>query len=388
MQNLKQFLIIMMLSTIGFSSESQNLNFGTDSTLEVMTWNIEQFPKEGQTTIEYVSNIITALNADVIALQEMSNQSEFNQVLSNLAGYSGFIASGGYTNLAFIYNSATIEINQIYEIYTSSSYSGPFPRPPLVFDFNYKNLNFIIINNHLKCCGNGIIDIDDPGDEETRRYRANLLLRQYINEYFPDKMVFIVGDMNDELTDDAENNVFQIILNDTQNYLFADLEIANGNSTNWSYPSWPSHLDHIAITNELFPAFENEGSEIQVVKAEGFIAGGWWEYENNISDHRPVGIKLLLPSDLGIGDPAASKEIPRCYPNPFSDATTISIPSFSGLAKITIYNTQGQIITSEMLKANQSTLTWKTETVPEGIYFARVVSEGYETAALKLVLVR
>lgn len=388
MQNPKQLFLIMILSTIGFSSESQNLNFGTDSTLEVMTWNIEQFPKEGQTTIEYVSNIITTLNADVIALQEMSNQAEFDQVLSNLEGYSGFIASGGYTNLAYIYNSETIEINQIYEIYTSSTYSGPFPRPPLVFDFNYKNLNFIVINNHLKCCGDGILNIDDLGDEETRRYRANLLLRQYINEYFPEKRVFIVGDMNDELTDDAENNVFQIILNDTQNYLFADMEIANGNSTNWSYPSWPSHLDHIAITNEFFQAFENEGSEIQVVKAEGFIAGGWWEYENNVTDHRPVGIKLLLPSDLGIGDPAALKEIPRCYPNPFSDATTISIPPYSGSATITISNTQGQIVYSEILMANQTKITWETGSVPEGIYFARVVTESFETAAVKLVLVR
>lgn len=388
MQNPKQLFIIMILSTIGFSSESQNLNFGTDSTLEVMTWNIEQFPKEDQTTIEYVSGIITTLNADVIALQEMSNQSEFNQVLSNLEGYSGFIASGGYTNLAYIYNSATIEINQIYEIYTSSTYSGPFPRPPLVLDFNYKNLNFIVINNHLKCCGDGTLDIDDPGDEETRRYRANLLLRQYIDEYFPDKRVFIVGDMNDELTDDVENNVFQIILNDTQNYLFADLEIANGNSANWSYPSWPSHLDHIAITNELFPAFENEGSEIQVVKAEGFISGGWWEYENNVSDHRPVGMKLLIPSGLGIGDPTASMKIPRCYPNPFADATTISVPPFNGSAKITISDIQGQIICSEILKANQTALTWKTESLPEGIYFARVVTESFETAAVKLVLAR
>lgn len=391
MPNLKMLPIIMVLMFTGLIVKSQSIKFqtfGSDSTLEVMTWNLEQFPKEGQTTIEYVSNIITALKVDVIALQEMSNQSEFDQVLSNLEGYSGFITSGGYTNLAYIYNSGTIGINQIYEIYTSSTYSSPFPRPPLVFDFNYKNLNFIVISNHLKCCGDGVLDIDDPGDEETRRYRANLLLRQYINEYFPDKRVFIVGDMNDEITDDVENNVFQIILNDTQNYLFADMEIANGNSANWSYPSWPSHLDHIVITNELFPAFENEGSEIQVLKVEELISGGWWNYENNVSDHRPVAIKLLLPADLGIEAPNTSGGSLTCYPNPFTDATTFSYPSFTGTAQIQIWNNHGKTVYSEVLTGMQNSFYWSAAELPEGIYFARMVVNGRETAATKLIVAR
>jgi exonuclease III len=388
MQNPRQLLIVLIFSTIGFSSESQNLNFGTNTTLEVVTWNIEQFPKEGQSTIEYVKAMITEMDVDVIALQEITEVSMFNQMLQNLDGYSGYVVPGGYTNLAYIYKTESIEVNQIYEIYNSSGYWSPFPRPPLVLDFNFNNLNFIVINNHLKCCGDGIMDTGDLNDEETRRYRANNLLRQYVNAYFSDKRVFIVGDMNDELTDDAEDNVFQQFLTDTENYLFADLEIANGSSTGWSYPSWPSHLDHIAITNDLFPAFENEGSEIRVIKAEQFFSGGWGEYKNIISDHRPLGIKLSLPADLGIGDSAASMGTPRCFPHPFSDATTISIPPFNGTAKITIFNTQGQIVYSEKLNSNQTTLTWKTESVPAGIYFARITNGRYETAAVKLVLIR
>ncbi len=392
MCKLKLYITCILFWGATLSSFSQNiedLSFGTDSTLEVITWNLENFPKEDQTTMDYVSQIVTALDADIIALQEIYDLYLFNQMLEDLDGYSGFIVPGNYTDLAYIYKSSSVEINDIYEIYTSSAYWTPFPRPPLVIDFNFKGYNFFVINNHLKCCGDGVMDPGDPDDEETRRFRANNLIKQYIDEYFPDKMVFIVGDMNDELTDEASDNVFRIMLEDPDNYLYADYEIATGNSNNWSYPTWPSHLDHIAITNDLFPAFENEGSGIQVLKIEESIPGGWWEYDDNISDHRPVAIKLSLPADLGIGGPAAAApDRLVCYPNPMNQATTITLPSYSGSAEISISNIHGQIIYKETLQKNQKSISLDTKSIREGIYFARLMVNNSLAASTKLVVVR
>lgn len=391
MHNLKLFASLLILWIFHLTSYAQNiddLSFGTDSTLEVITWNLENFPKEDQTTMDYVSQIVSALDADIFALQEIYEPGMFNQMVENTEGYSGFIAPGNYTDLAFIYKSSSVEINDIYEIYTTSAYWAPFPRPPLVIDFNFRGNNFIVINNHLKCCGDGVMDPGDPEDEETRRFRANNLIKQYIDEFFSDKRVFIVGDMNDEITDEASNNVFRIMLEDPENYRYADQAIANGNSNNWSYPTWPSHLDHIAITNDLFPAFENEGSGIQVLKIEESIPGGWSTYDDNISDHRPVAIKLSLPANLGIGGPEASVSHLRCYPNPFNQATSISFPSHNGQAEISICNLQGQIIYSETLTTNQNTTSWNTTDIPGGIYFARLVVNNCITASAKLVVVR
>lgn len=392
MCKLKLYITCILFWGATLSSFSQNiedLSFGTDSTLEVITWNLENFPKEDQTTMDYVSQIVTALDADIIALQEIYDLYLFNQMLEDLDGYSGFIVPGNYTDLAYIYKSSSVEINDIYEIYTSSAYWTPFPRPPLVIDFNFKGYNFFVINNHLKCCGDGVMDPGDPDDEETRRFRANNLIKQYIDEYFPDKMVFIVGDMNDELTDEASDNVFRIMLEDPDNYLYADYEIATGNSNNWSYPTWPSHLDHIAITNDLFPAFENEGSGIQVLKIEESIPGGWWEYDDNISDHRPVAIKLSLPADLGIGGPAAAAAGRLvCYPNPMNQATTITLPSYSGSAEISISNIHGQIIYKETLQKNQKSISLDTKSIREGIYFARLLVNNSLAASTKLVVLR
>jgi len=103
-----------------------------------------------------------------------------------------------------------------------------------------------------------------------------------------------LGDYNDLLTDplDALNilnkNVFKKIILDSLKFEFIDMNIALNSSSYWSYPTWPSHLDHILITNELFDNVVNT----QTIIAEDYLSERWSEYEDVISDHRPVGIRL------------------------------------------------------------------------------------------------
>jgi len=151
--------------------------------------------------------------------------------------------------------------------------------------------NVYIINNHYKCCGNGTIEIEYD-DEEYRRLQSSILTKTYIESNLDSQKVILVGDLNDELNDEESINVFQNFIIDSTNYKFVDMEIAYSSSSNWSYPSWPSHLDHILITNELFNEFENEGSSVQTIRLEEYFDNGWTEYENYISDHRPVGLRL------------------------------------------------------------------------------------------------
>ena len=157
-------------------------------------------------------------------------------------------------------------------------------------DINFKCENYFIINNHFKCCGDGIIDFDDTSDEENRRYTAINLIKEYIDNNLSNNKVIVLGDLNDNIAEAPLNNVFQEVLNDSTHYRFTDLEIAQGNSSEWSFPNWPSHLDHILITDELFDGLNN--SEVQTIKIDEYLDGGLNEYDQNISDHRPVAIKF------------------------------------------------------------------------------------------------
>ncbi len=114
---------------------------------------------------------------------------------------------------------------------------------------------------------------------------AAALLKQWIDEQHPNDNVVVLGDMNDEITDKKEENVFQIFLDDKENYRFADRTIAlKKNKKYWSYPSYPSHIDHILITNELF---DNEENTYTYTFQECDN-----KYDNIISDHHPVCLVL------------------------------------------------------------------------------------------------
>ena len=270
----------------------QSLDFGTDQTMEVVTWNIEHFPKNLSLTVEYTVQIMRGLDADIYALQEIESNSYFEDVISTLNiddpenTWDGYRATSAYysINLAYIYKSNQLQIDDIYEIYQDDWYA--FPRSPLVMELSFNGNDLIVINNHLKAGGDS--------DDEARRLDACQKLDTYISENWYDNEVLLVGDLNDDITEPENSNVFWSFINEPLEYVFTDMEIAEGSSVYWSYPSWPSHLDHILITNELFDEFSLEDSDIQVLRVDELLDGGWSEYDNNISDHRPVGLKIAF----------------------------------------------------------------------------------------------
>jgi hypothetical protein len=256
----------------------------------------------------------------------------------------------------------------------------------MVMDIDFMNERFIIINNHFKCCGNGILNSSNPDDEETRRYTASNLLKDYIDTNFPNENTIVLGDLNDILSDDVENNVIQMFLDDSENYLFADYEIAFGNESEWSYPTWPSHIDHILITNELFDLFESWGSAIRTIKIDEYLTGGWSEYDQNVSDHRPVALKLSMDSNVGVDDSYAASMHFTNYPNPFNSETTFSFVIPDEPAVLEIVNVQGQMVYSEKIPLGNTSIKWDANGLPEGIYFARLRGNRGDLATLKLMI--
>lgn len=385
----KSSLLILLVSFSSIKAQNfQDISFGKDSTLDIVTWNIERFPKNGTTTINNVKDIILNLNADIIAIQEVRNIDSFNKMFNGLTDYDGYLESEYFQGLAYIYKKDVVKINSISEIYTTSEYWSYFPRNPMVMDFNYKGQRFIIINNHLKCCGDGTLDLHNSKDQETRRLLAIKLLKDYIDENYPNENVILLGDLNDILTDNDENNVFIDFIEDANNYLFVDMDIAKGNSTNWSFPTWPSHLDHILISNELFDEFENQNSSVEVIKLEEYFPSGWSQYDTNVTDHRPVGLKLVVEKSLSVTDVATSKVHFKNYPNPFKTSTTFSVKNTLEADTIEIYNTRGQRIKSIKINPNKTEIFLNASQLSTGVYFSKLIANKRTLATTKLVVIK
>ena len=122
-------VIIYTFSILFYScAEEQGLdissiNFGSNNSLDVITWNIENFPKNSE-TINYVSELINAFDdIDIIALQEISDQSAFNDLINSLNenNWVGFRnSSSNYGELSYLINTTNIEI--IHPPYTILDY--------------------------------------------------------------------------------------------------------------------------------------------------------------------------------------------------------------------------------------------------------------------------
>jgi len=247
------------------------------NTFDILSWNIKTFPLEGNITINLISEIIKKEDADLIALQELSGKADFDLLVQKLPDWSGEIAEFSDLNLAFLFK--TSEVNLIGDPVTLfENNDDAFPRSPLqITAEHHLGLRIFLINVHLKCC---------PGPEnEKRRRKASIELKTYIDERLPNEKVIILGDFNDEIYAlDSSENVFYNFIIDSLNYRFTDLSIARGDSKLWSYPSWPGHIDHILITNELF-----EYEITTQTLAYDICDSSYFSY---ISDHRPIMIKI------------------------------------------------------------------------------------------------
>ena len=278
------------------------LHFGSDSTLDIVTWNIEHFPKNAPLTDSLIKAAIVAMDADVIAVQEIDTADAFKAMVDDLEDYDYVLGSGSYAQLGYIYKRTSLALNDAFAIYESEW--NAFPRDPLVLDITFQGQDYIVINNHFKCCGDGTLDSNDSSDEEYRRWQANTLLKVYIEEHYADVPVIVVGDFNDVLEDASANNVFQSFIDDSEHFEYADMAISFGSSAYWSYPSWPSDLDHILVSDELFYRYE-----VETITLDDYL-GSWSAYDAALSDHRPVGIRLSSDGDSSyVVDPDAAKHI-------------------------------------------------------------------------------
>lgn len=254
---------------------------GTSNTLEVVTFNIERFPKQSSVTIDAVARLIKAIDPDIVALQEITSESSFNALLKKLPGWKGqyYLINNSDWNLAYLFKDSEVTYNRSTAKLLFSNDFYAFPRPPMEVKITHKptGISAYMLNLHLKASG---------GSENiARRREAAEKLHNYIITERNNDAVIILGDWNHVIEPDpSEEHPFYVFLSDTGSYRFTDMGIANGTSLWWSYPSWPSHIDHILVTNELFTRVDTT----MTYKPEPCYPS----YAVVISDHRPVGLVM------------------------------------------------------------------------------------------------
>jgi len=255
---------------------------GTSSSLDIVTFNVEGFPKAGYSSVTALAALLKTIDADAVALQEVASEADFIRMANLMPGWSGYFypIDNDDWNLAYLFKDSEIEVSleSARLLFKDDFYA--FPRPPFEIMISHKpsGTDLYLINLHLKCCGGT--------DNENSRRTASQKLKEYLDSQRGDDAVVMLGDYNDEIASVNESeNPFLNFVNDPDDYLFSDLAIAKGTPLWWSYPSWPSHLDHILVTDALAQYVDTT----MVVKASPCYP----DYADVLSDHRPVMVRIL-----------------------------------------------------------------------------------------------
>lgn len=294
---------------------------GSDDTFEIATWNLEHFPKAGAATIDRLSRMIRTLQLDIIAVQEVADTKAFGDMVADIPRWRSVVAArydasrvtGKYNPpVGFMYDSSSIKLIDKYLLFVGDTLA--FPRSPLALDIEWHGVPLTVIAVHLKALGDDVLD-SDPNDEENRRKAACDMLARYLDEHDAGRRVIVLGDFNDRLGEPPATDVFAALDSRPDRFYFVDTDLAlHGGAETVSYPPYGSHIDHILITSELFPAFFTTGSDVQTLTVEGFLPNGWFEYDALVSDHRPVYTRLILDTQASPARAGSQTRSPSAAP--------------------------------------------------------------------------
>jgi exonuclease III len=254
---------------------------GSASTFEIMTWNIEWFPKAGQNTIDMVVDVIDSLKVDLIAVQEIADTTAFRTLIRSLDGYQGIYSpdtyGDEYQKTGILYKESVVSVDSYFPIFQDDFYA--FPRPPMKFHLTASKddveFEFRLIVLHLKAGG--------TLDDLERRQAAAAELKDYLDDrlqYDDVKDYIVAGDWNDQVDDPPFWNAFTPLLQ-SGDYRFVTATLSTASYNN-SHPLTGSLIDHILISADVEAEYFYGRAYTQRLEAV------WEGYADFVSDHRPV----------------------------------------------------------------------------------------------------
>jgi endonuclease/exonuclease/phosphatase family metal-dependent hydrolase len=382
----KTIIVVAAILLTASSTWALVLPRGSESTLDIATWNVRDFPRAGTATIDTLAILIRDLQLDIIGIEEITDTAAFASLLARLPGWAGVYApsyAGSILKDGILYRTDQISLISYEAMFFGDTYQ--FPRQPLRCTIQANlpsgSFDFYLIVLHLKA---GSTDSD-----VNRRQSAMIMLKNYLDvnvPSLPDRDWLVIGDYNDQVDDPQSSNVFFGFLQDTTNYRILTLPLA-GNPYWASYPSYNSLIDHILITSDALSEY-GENGQTQTLRLDDEYS----RYSTVISDHRPV-LSRFTSMQTGIENQV---EIPQAfslssYPNPFNATANISARvNQAAQIKLELYDCLGRkqmTLADQYLEPGSYIYKLDGRSLSSGVYFVRFAA-GDKTIVTKINLIK
>ena len=311
-----------------YDNSGSDSDISRDLTFDVVAWNIEWFGDEGNSPAkgspdsdavqkERVKAILLDLEADVIGVEEISDDVLFGEMVSEMEGYDYVLSnatsypdSPGGQKVGFIYRTDVVSVKSTRAMFTSvhpfydgdGSLLADYPETPdrfyasgrlpfmmeadVTLNGQTKTINFV----ELHARANGSTNSQSRYD--MRKYDVEVL-KDSLDTYYSDKNIIILGDYNDDVDVTVADNVnttvttYNAFVQDTQNYdILTAVLSAQGFR---SYAFRENMIDHIAVSNELTNNYVDGSARVHY---EYFNS----DFTTTASDHFPVSVRMILKS--------------------------------------------------------------------------------------------
>jgi len=256
---------------------------GSESSLDIATWNIENFPASG-TTASLVADFVTSMDLDLIAVQEIADETAWQELVDRLPDHEGELSThtyfdGSFQKVGFLYKTSVLRISDVRLIFQGASFE--FPRPPISAQFTTLDgsFDFTAIAIHLKAG-------TDTEDRE-RRTAAIALLEDHLRDSVngaADEDIVLLGDFNEVLTNTQARAVFAPLFDAGRYTVQTDSLPASSTS----FIPAEITLDHIVTTISL--ADEIGSQQASIPELDRSIGS----FDVVVSDHLPVVLSLPI----------------------------------------------------------------------------------------------
>ena len=352
---------------------------------------------------EYFQRIYQALDPDIVALQEMyENTNQLHSLFNDWFPDEQWYVSSQFRDNIIISKYPVLE----EDYFTSSERT-------MVAMLNTEDdlgSNLMIFNAHLACCNN----------DESRQYDADEFVSNwrdwrendngpftltegtpfvYVGDfnlvgYRQQLTTFTEGDIEDENTFGDDYNL------DWDNTSIADLfsrhsHIRMGYTWRWDNSSFsPGKLDYVLYTDSVLDTSKHFVFNTLTMDSASLAEYGLEAMDSyNSSDHSPRVLDIKIPADVEIGEAVIPKniKISAPYPNPFNPQTAIQIELNENMhLYAAVFDINGrvvkQLINGYLQKGNHE-ITFNNKGLTSGIYFIRIVGEGIQHTS-KVVLLK
>jgi len=362
-----------------------------DLTLDVVTWNIEWFgdaangPTDDNVQYENVKTLITTMDADIYAFQEISNSSLFNALDEELTGYDGVIASYSQSQkTAYLYKNTTIEMvnsGLITDGMVQSDWANG--RFPFLLHFNAAINNEVqeifAYNIHAKAFA-------EPSDY-SQRINASTQLKNYLDTFRAEDNVLLLGDFNDEIlqsTVEGEESPYKNFDDDVE-YTIITKNLEEKGVTSYSRFSM---IDHIVFTSELSDEYFTGTERIE----NPFYIGS---FLSETSDHFPVWVRfqfgMQVSNEQEPNDGVTEIQLDQNYPNPFNPSTTISYKlTENSNVVLSVYDLMGRKVATLVngkQTAGEKSISFDASKLASGVYIYRL-NVGNQLFTKKMILLK